>query len=277
MTRIDNEQFGPWAIVTGASSGIGKEFARQLAASGLNLVLVARRLSLLEDLGSRLASQFGVQYRAVGVDLSAPGFLETIEAATQDLDVGLLISNAGTAAVGEFVTLEQSTLDQSARLNVLAHLSLVRHYSEHLAQRGRGGVLLVSSTVGTHGAPFMADYAAAKAYVLKLGEALHLEFQRLGLHLTVLLPGPTATEGVAASGFDMPMKLMSVEQCVAEGLAALRANRSTHIAGRMNRIMAALVPGFVMRKMMGMMLATVVAGKRFRTGLAHSMTENAPQ
>ena len=277
MTRIDNEQFGPWAIVTGASSGIGKEFARQLAASGLNLVLVARRLSLLEDLGSRLASQFGVQYRAVGVDLSAPGFLETIEAATQDLDVGLLISNAGTAAVGEFVTLEQSTLDQSARLNVLAHLSLVRHYSEHLAQRGRGGVLLVSSTVGTHGAPFMADYAAAKAYVLKLGEALHLEFQRLGLHLTVLLPGPTATEGVAASGFDMPMKLMSVEQCVAEGLAALRANRSTHIAGRMNRIMAALVPGFVMRKMMGMMLATAVAGKRFRTGLAHSMTENAPQ
>ena len=151
MTRIDKEQFGPWAIVTGASSGIGKEFARQLAASGLNLVLVARRLSLLEDLGSQLEHQFGVQFRAVGVDLTEPGFLDTLEAATRGLDVGLLISNAGTAAVGEFLTLDQRTLDQNARLNVLAHLSLVRHYSEHLAQRGRGGVLLVSSTVGTHG------------------------------------------------------------------------------------------------------------------------------
>ncbi len=277
MTRIDREQFGPWAIVTGASSGIGTEFARQLAASGLNLVLVARRLSLLEDLGHQLANQFGIQYRAVDVDLPEPGFLETIEAATRGLDVGLLISNAGTAAVGEFLTLERSALDQSARLNVLAHLNLVRRYSEHLAQRGRGGVLLVSSTVGTHGAPFMADYAAAKAYVLKLGEALHMEFQKQGLHLTVLLPGPTATEGVAASGFDMPMKLMSVEQCVAEGLAALRANRSTHIAGRVNRIMVALVPGALMRKMMGTMLARAVAGKRSRAGLAHSMTENVPQ
>ena len=277
MTRIDKVQFGPWAIVTGASSGIGKEFARQLAASGLNLVLVARRLPLLEDLGQQLAHQFGIQYRAVGVDLTEPGFLETIEAATRGLDVGLLISNAGTAAVGEFLTLERSALDQSARLNVLAHLNLVRRYSEHLAQRGRGGVLLVSSTVGTHGAPFMADYAAAKAYVLKLGEALHMEFQEQGLHLTVLLPGPTATEGVAASGFDMPMKLMSVEQCVAEGLAALRANRSTHIAGRVNRVMVALVPGALMRKMMGTMLARAVAGKRSRAGLAHSMTENAPR
>jgi short-subunit dehydrogenase len=277
MTRIDKEQFGPWAIVTGASSGIGKEFARQLAASGLNLVLVARRLSLLEDLGHQLANQFGIQYRAVDVDLTEPGFLETIEAATRGLDVGLLISNAGTAAVGKFLTLERSALDRSARLNVLAHLNLVRRYSEHLAQRGRGGVLLVSSTVGTHGAPFMADYAAAKAYVLKLGEALHMEFQKQGLHLTVLLPGPTATEGVAASGFDMPMELMSVEQCVAEGLAALRANRSTHIAGRVNRIMVALVPGALMRKMMGTMLARAVAGKRSRAGLADSMTENVHQ
>src|SRR5690348_9727271 len=127
MTRIDKEQFGPWAIVTGASSGIGKEFARQLAASGLNLVLVARRLSLLEDLGSQLQHQFGVQYRAVGVDLTAPDFLDTLEAATHDLDVGLLISNAGAVAIGAFLTLDRRTLDQNARLNVLAHLSLVRH------------------------------------------------------------------------------------------------------------------------------------------------------
>jgi short-subunit dehydrogenase len=251
LTRIDPHTFGPWAIVTGASSGIGKEFARQLAASGLNLVLVARRRSLLEELGSQLATAFGVEYRAVEVDLTEPGFLDTITARTGDLDVGLLVSNAGAVTVGEFLALERRTVDMNVRLNVLAHLSLVQHYSHHLAERGRGGVLLVSSTVGAHGAPFMADYAAAKAYVLMLGQALHLEFQQQGLHLTVLMPGPTATEGVAASGLDLPAKLMSVEQCVAEGLNALKLNRATHIAGQQNRFMAAVVPGSVMRKMMG--------------------------
>jgi short-subunit dehydrogenase len=262
MTRIDKDKFGPWAIVTGASSGIGKQFARQLAASGLNLVLAARRLPLLEELGRQLEEEFRVQYRAVGVDLTEDDFLETLAEATHDLDVGLLISNAGAVTFGEFVALEQSTLHQNARLNVIAHLSLAQRYSQKMARRGRGGVLLVSSTAGMHGAPFMADYAAAKAYLLILGEALHIEFEKQGLHLTVLMPGPTDTEGVRAAGFDAestPMKLMSVEQCVAEGLAALNANRATHIAGRMNRLMTALIPRSVMRKMMGTMLAKAIA------------------
>src|SRR5947209_1072088 len=94
ITHIDPHTFGPWAIVTGASSGIGKEFARQLAASGLHVVLVARRLSTLEELGSRLAAEFGVQYRAVGVDLAEEHFLGKIEEATHDLDIGLVVSNA---------------------------------------------------------------------------------------------------------------------------------------------------------------------------------------
>ena len=94
-----------------------------------------------------------------------------------------------------------------------------------------------------------------------LGEALHLEFKRMGLHMTVLMPGPTDTPGVASSGIDVSSMpgLMSVEQCVAEGLAALEANHATHIAGRMNRLMAALIPRFVMRQMMGAMLGRALA------------------
>src|SRR6516225_7375157 len=110
VTRIAMQKFGPWALVTGASSGIGKEFARQLAACGLDLVLVARRFSTLEALGDRLATEFGVQYRAVGVDLTEEHFLSKLDEATHDLDIGLVVSNAGTWMLGDFVTMDSSSL-----------------------------------------------------------------------------------------------------------------------------------------------------------------------
>jgi short-subunit dehydrogenase len=103
---VGMKKFGPWAIVTGASSGIGKEFANQLASSGLNFVLVARRLSLLEKLGDRLGQQFGIEYRTIQADLSDENFMKGIEQATNDLDIGLVISNAGAGAPGEFLDAE---------------------------------------------------------------------------------------------------------------------------------------------------------------------------
>jgi short-subunit dehydrogenase len=254
MRRIDKNTFGPWAVVTGASSGIGKEFARQLAASGLNLVLVARRLSALEALGSELAKTFSIRYRAVELDLSSDDFLERMEQATQDLDIGLVISNAGAMMAGDFLTIDQQSWQPFLRLNVKAHLDLAHHFGQHLAQRKRGGLLLVSSTAGLQGIPFSAEYAAAKAYVLTLGEALHIEFQKKGVHVTVLLPGATDTPMLAASGFSpdkLPVKPMSTTQCVAEGLAALSANRATHIAGSLNRVMAALMPRQLAIRMYG--------------------------
>lgn len=273
MQRIDKNKFGPWAIVTGASSGIGEEFARQLAASGLHLVLVARRLSTLEEIGRRLAKQYDIQYRAVGVDLSDEGFLEKIEQATQNLDVGLVISNAGGIAYGNFLTVERTALQRNLHLNVTAHLDLIHHYGQGLVQRGRGGVILVSSTAGLQGTPYMADYAAAKAYVLSLGEALHIEFEKQGVNVTVLVPGPTDTPMIANSGTDpkdLPMKIMSAEQCAAEGLAALNANRATHITGTMMRVMMALVPRSVRPKMLGGMVAKGLARLNAQTGHVNS-------
>ncbi len=262
MKQIDKMRFGPWAIVTGASSGIGNEFAQQLAASGLHLILVARRQALLEALGQELAGKYGVQYRAVGVDLSDENFIEKIDAIAHDLDVGLVISNAGATVYGEFLTVDQASLHQSLRVNVTAHLVLVHHVGQHLMQRGRGGVILVSSAAGLQGTPYMADYAAAKAYLLSLGEVLHIEFQKHGVNVTVLLPGPTDTPMLADSGTvpgDMPMKIMSPEQCAAEGLAALDANRSSHITGPMMRIMMALTPRSVRPKLLGNMVAKGLA------------------
>lgn len=261
MKPLNTKTFGPWAIITGASSGIGEEFARQLAASGLHLILVARRRSALEALGRELARTFGIQYQAVGLDLTTDDVLAKLAEATQDRDIGLVISNAGAMTASDFLTMDHQALRRDLRLNVQAHLDLMHHFGQRLAQRGRGGLLLVASTTGLQGVPFAAEYAAAKAYVLSLGEALHVEFQKVGVHVTVLSPGATDTPMIAASGFDparMPMKLMSTRQCVAEGLAALSANRATRIPGSLNRIMA-LMPRSLATRMYGSMMRRTIS------------------
>jgi short-subunit dehydrogenase len=268
MKHLDTRTFGPWAMITGASSGIGEEFARQLAASGLHLVLVARRLSALEALGSELARTFGIRYRAVGLDLTTDDALVKLTEATQDLDIGLVISNAGAMTAGDFLLMDYQALQRDLRLNVQTHLDLTYHFGQYLAQRGRGGLLLVASTTGLQGVPFAAEYAAAKAYVLSLGEALHVEFQKVGVHVTVLSPGATDTPMITASGFDsanMPMKPMATKQCVAEGLAALSTNRATHIPGRLNRIMAAILPRSLATSMYGSMMRRTIAGRSVST------------
>jgi uncharacterized protein len=113
-TQIDKKRFGPWALVTGASSGISKEFARQIAASGINVVLVARRESLLDEVGQVLAKDFKVQYRTVVADLSQEGFLDKLAEATNDLDIGLVV-DAGTPNPGEFLKLDRQLLQATCR------------------------------------------------------------------------------------------------------------------------------------------------------------------
>ena len=115
MTTIDKTQFGPWALITGASSGIGREFARQIAASGINVVLVARREALLEELGRALANEFGVKSRTVVADLSQVDFLDHLAQLTDDLDIGLVVSNAGTPHPGAFLNIDRSELEKLLR------------------------------------------------------------------------------------------------------------------------------------------------------------------
>ena len=252
--QIDKEKFGPWAVVTGASSGIGREFARQLAANGLNVVLVARRLPLLEEVGRKLAQEFGIQYRAVQIDLAEEGFVKDIDAATSDLDVGLLISNAGTGKVGRFLSFEEAEQQRFVRLNALSHLSLTHYFGRRLAKRKKGGVLLTGAMGATDGVPFMASMAGSKALLLSLGKSLHYEFKEWGLNITVLITTPTDTPIVALLGFNkdtMPMKPISVQQCVHEALLALGANRVSVMPGLKFRIANVLVPESISRKVTG--------------------------
>src|SRR5712672_3787458 len=261
---LDKKRFGPWALVTGASSGIGKEFARQIAASGINVVLVARRESLLDEVGQGLAKGFNVQYRNVVADLSHEGFLDKLAEATNDLDIGLVVSNAGTGNPGEFLKLDRQLLQATLRLNTMAHLDITHHFGAKLAERRRGGLILVGAMGAENGIPRIANDGAAKAYVHSLGEALHYEFKPLGVYVTVLATGFTDTPVLEKFGLDpktMPLKPMSVEQCVSEGLSGLLKNRSRVFPGRLNRIMNALVPASLARKMEANLLGKGLANK----------------
>jgi short-subunit dehydrogenase len=263
-TQIDKKRFGPWALVTGASSGIGKEFARRIAASGINVVLVARRDALLTELGRAISQEFDVQYRALAMDLSEDGFIPQLAELTKDLDIGLVVSNAGTGNSGEFLKLERQLLEETLRLNTMSHLDIAHYFGRKLAERRRGGLILVGAMGAENGVPCMANDGGAKAYVHSLGEALHYEFKPLGVYVTVLAAGFTNTAVLEKFGFDpktMPMKPMSVEQCVSEGLSGLLKNRSRIVPGRLNRIMNALVPASLARKMEADMLGKGLASK----------------
>jgi uncharacterized protein len=262
QARVDRKRFGPWALITGASSGIGREFARQIAASHINVVLVARRQALLDALGTELARDFGVKHRVVVADLSDEGFMAGLAEATGDLDIGLVISNAGTGNPGRFIDKEREELAMTLRLSALAHSELALHFGRKLAKRGTGGLLFVGAMGADKGEPFMAHDAGAKAYVQSLGLALHEEFKPRGVYVTVLPPGLTDTPVLAKFGLDpktMPIKPMKVDQTVAEGLNALAVNRAIIIPGRMNRIMRAILPATVTRSMMMKMMEKMPA------------------
>lgn len=273
LAQLDKARFGPWALITGASSGIGREFARQIAASGINIVIVARRETLLHQVGAELSKIYGIEHRVVVADLSEEGFIGRLAAATDGLDIGLVVSNAGTANPGEFLKLDRRELVRLLKLNSLAHMEIAHHFGPGLVQRRRGGIVLSGAMGAVQGVPLMANESGAKSYVQSFGEALHAELSPLEVNVSVLIIGPTQTAIIEKIGFDpatTPMKPMSVEQCVFEGLQALKRNRATHLSGRINRVMNALIPAELARGVMHKVMAKALAS-RAQTVANHSI------
>ena len=264
---IDKKRFGPWALVTGASSGIGREFARQIAASGINIVLVARREDLLNETGVEFSKRYRVEHRVVVLDVSREDFIGRLASTTDDLDIGLVVSNAGTGNPGEFLKHDRQLLHDTLRLNTIAHLDIAHHFGQKLGERRLGGIIFVGALGAENGIPCMANDGGAKAYVHSLGEALHYELKPLGVYVTVLAAGVTNTAVIDKFGLDpktMLMKPMSAEQCVSEGLGGLRKNRSRVVPGRLNRIVNTLVPASFARKLLADLLGKGLASKPTR-------------
>jgi hypothetical protein len=235
-----SQRFGSYAVVTGASSGIGEQFARQLAASGMDLVLVARGKDRLDALGEELTRRCQITTETIALDLFADDAAAELVRRTEHLDVGLVIANAGNFVAGPFLHNDLAAELDVLKLNAFVPLQLAHQYGQRFAERGRGAIILVSSTVGAGPAPYLANYGAAKAYVLSLGQALSLEFKKVGIDLLVVTPGPTKTPAVArADGIDfgkLPVPMSAPEKVARTALKNL-GRRGHVVVGAPNKIM----------------------------------------
>ncbi|MEM7409583.1 MAG: SDR family NAD(P)-dependent oxidoreductase [Myxococcota bacterium] len=188
------ERYGEWALVTGASAGIGAAFARALAREGLSVVLTARRKDRLEALASELEKSFQVQTRVVEENLANAEGAERLARAVSDLPIGVLVNNAGFGGRGRFDSLQAERLRDMVMVNCLAPLLLTRRILPRMQQEGRGAVIFTGSVSGRQPLPLHAAYAATKAFDQLLGEALYVEGRAHGVDVLVVEPGSTETE-----------------------------------------------------------------------------------
>lgn len=205
-----HDTYGPVALVTGASSGIGVAFAEELAERGFDLVLAARRMDRLEALKARLEGDHGVAVRVMESDLTRPDAATDLLTATTDLDIGLVVSNAGFGAKGWYEKIDSSVIADMLMVNCHAQMQLAHGFLPRLKARGKGALVLTSSVEGLMGGPFSTAYAATKALVVALGEGLWGETQGTGIDVLTLTPGATESEAAAKQGFD-PSKMQNVQ------------------------------------------------------------------
>lgn len=248
------------ALITGASSGIGRQFALDLAARGCDLVLVARRADRLDALAAAIRHDHGVAVTTIPLDLARPEPGRTLRDALdrQGIAVTLLINNAGFGATGAFLDLEASVASEMLAVNATALTDITRELLPGILAAGNGAVVNVASFVGYQPGPGMAVYAATKAYVLNFTEALAHELRAQPIKVLALSPASTRTEFYAVSGTsEKSARFETPEQVVATALRALDATRTPArvVSGRANRLALALLHRFPRRMMLSTMAA----------------------
>lgn len=182
------DKYGPWAVVLGASEGLGEAYARGLASRGLHVVVAARRGEPLQRVADDIAAQRGVQTRAVPLDLASPGFLDLLRDTTDELDVGIVVYNGAAAYIGSFLE-GADAFSSIVAVNCMGPLVVCEHFGRKLVDRGRGGIVLMGSAAGLAGSAYNSAYAASKAFDLVLGESLWAEWRDNGVDVMSVI-GP---------------------------------------------------------------------------------------
>lgn len=238
VTRMDFQR--SWCLVTGASSGLGESFARQLAERRANLVLTARSGDKLKSLAAELIHAHGISVEVIALDLGAPGGAAALaaEVDARGRTIDHLISNAGFGSGGPFIECDPAREAEMVRLNCEALVTLSRHYLPRMAARGAGGVIHVASIAGFQPTPYMATYAATKAFVLSFSAALSEELRATGVRVMALCPGPVPTGFQATTGFGISpaqrRAVLSADETVRRALRAYVAGKDVYVPGSYN-------------------------------------------
>ncbi|CAH0131337.1 SDR family oxidoreductase [Roseomonas sp. CECT 9278] len=256
MSRLV-DRYGPWAVVTGASDGIGAATARRLAAEGFALVLVARRQDRLTELAEELRAAYRAEIETLALDLGTAAGVAALQQAGAARDIGLLVAAAGFGTAGAF--LARPVADELAMLDVncRAVLVLTHHFGNRFAARGRGGIVLFSSIVAFQGVPNTANYAATKAYVQSLAEGIGPELRAGGVDVLAVAPGPVRSGFAARAG--MRMGATDSPATVAEGLLGALGRRSLVRPGPLSKLLAFAL-GFLPRRGRVWMMGKVMSG-----------------
>ena len=253
-------KYGPWAVVAGASQGLGEEYARQLATFGIHVVLVARRVQPMTILAEEFTDKYGVQTRVIELDLARVDAAQVVERETADLEIGILVYNAALSTIGGFF---ESALEDHIReieTNCRAPMMLAHTLGRRMAARGQGGIVLMSSLSATMGSALIANYAATKAYNLVLAEGLWEEMRTHGVDVLACCAPAVTTPNYrdSAPGRTAP-GTMTPSAVVRETLAALGTTPS-YIPGRTNQVSAFLLRRLLSRKLAIRTMGSVMRG-----------------
>lgn len=254
---------GKWALITGASAGIGKALAEELAAGGANLVLTARRVERLEELARTLEEKFKIKTEVFAADLAeinAPEEIFTFTRA-ENIAVELLVNNAGFGQYGELHEVQTQRLLDMVQVNCGAVVHLSRLYLPEMIERKRGDILILASTAAFQAVPYISTYAATKAFDLLFAEGLAEEMKPHGIRVCALCPGSTESEFhdiAGQTGLASMKKRESAEKVARTGLAALAAGKSSVISGFQNFL------GTQSQRLVPRRMVTRIAGKLFR-------------
>ena len=241
------QQYGPWALIAGASEGIGLAFAQQLAAKGINLVLLSRSTAKLTEAASAITAQHAVEIKVVAADLTSESCLDDIRATTDGLEIGMLIYNAGAVHGAELFHDEPIEKPLGlVNLNCRGPVLLAHHFGQSMRERKRGGMIFLSSMAAFAGGSYVATYSATKAFDIIFPQSLWHELAPYNVNVLCLIAGATRTPAMASSGLDLSEQkeggpaIMESEDVANEGLAQI-ANGPVWIAGEGNRATAEML------------------------------------